>query len=92
MNHVAAGQLNLTYSLLVPVLAYLVVVWWQGATLSSRAFVLLAGLVMAVQFYLFEETFADLTAILIMALVVAFLLRTGPRNTGRRSCGCAKVT
>ncbi len=73
MNHVAAGQLNLTYSLLVPVLAYLVVVWWQGA-ISSRAFVILAGLVMAVQFYLFEETFADLTAILIMALVMAFLL------------------
>ncbi|MFZ0047830.1 MAG: hypothetical protein WAL16_18455, partial [Streptosporangiaceae bacterium] len=78
MNHVAAGQLNLTYSLLVPVLAYLVVVWWQGA-ISSRAFVLLAGLVMAVQFYLFEETFADLTAILIMALVVAFLL-AGPEH------------
>jgi hypothetical protein len=73
MNHVAAGQLNLTYSLLVPVLAYLVVVWWQGS-ISSRAFVILAALVMAVQFYLFEETFADLTAILVVALVVAFLL------------------
>lgn len=69
MNHIAAGQLNLTYSLLLPILAYLVVLWREGA-IGTRAFVILAGLTMAVQFYLFLETFADLTALLAVSLVV----------------------
>lgn len=72
MNHIAAGQLNLTYSLLLPILAYLVVIWRQGA-IGTRAFVVLAGLTMAVQFYLFLETFADLTAVLAVSLVVGFV-------------------
>jgi hypothetical protein len=72
MNHIAAGQLNLTYSLLLPILAYLVVVWREGA-LGTRAFVVLAGLTMAVQFYLFLETFADLTALLAVSLVVGLV-------------------
>jgi hypothetical protein len=73
MNHSAAGQLNLTYSLLVPILAYLVLVWRDGS-IRTRTFVILAGLTMAVQFYLFLETFADLTAILAVSLLVGFAL------------------
>ena len=73
MNHVAAGQLNLTYSLLLPLLAYQVVLWREKA-ISTRAFVVIAGVTMAVQFYLFLETFADLTAVLALALVVAILV------------------
>jgi hypothetical protein len=69
INHIAAGQLNLTYSLLVPLLAYLVVLWRDHA-IGARTFVALAGLMMAVQFYLFLETFADLTALLAVSLVV----------------------
>ena len=61
MNHVVAGQLNLIYSLLLPILGYLIVRWHEDS-ISTRAFVILAGLTMAVQFYLFLETFADLTA------------------------------
>jgi hypothetical protein len=73
MNHIAAGQLNLTYSLLVPLLAYLVVLWRENA-ISSRVFVIIAGITMAVQFYLFLETFADLTAILAAAIVIGLLV------------------
>lgn len=73
MNHAQAGQLNLTYSLLVPVFAYLVVRWWQGG-LSSRWFVALVALTLTVQFYLFLETFADLTALTLIALAAAFPL------------------
>ncbi|MGB6453069.1 MAG: hypothetical protein WBH47_01140 [Streptosporangiaceae bacterium] len=73
MNHIAAGQLNLTYSLLVPLLAYLVVLWHENA-ISSRVFVIMAGITMAVQFYLFLETFADLTAILAAAIVIGLLV------------------
>ncbi len=69
MNHIAAGQLNLIYSLLLPLFAYLVVLWREGA-IGTPAFVLLAGLTMAVQFYLFLETFADLTALLAVSLVI----------------------
>ena len=73
MNHGAAGQLNLAYSLLLPVLAYLVVVW-RGGSISSRTFVILAGLAMALQFYLMMEIFADLTAFLVVSLLVGLAL------------------
>ncbi len=73
MNHVTAGQLNLIYSLLLPILAYLVV-RWREQSISVRAFVILAGLTMAVQFYLFLETFADMTAILAVALILGIAL------------------
>jgi hypothetical protein len=68
MNHVTAGQLNLVYSLLLPILGYLIVRWHEGSV-GARTFVILAGLVMAVQFYLFLETFADLTVILAVSLI-----------------------
>ena len=71
MNHGSAGQLNLAYSLLLPLLAYLVVLWHRER-ISSRVFVILAGVLMAVQFYLFEETFADLTGMLVVGFLVAF--------------------
>jgi len=73
VNHGAAGQLNLIYSLLLPILGYLIVVWRDGA-IRTRTFVILAGLVMALQFYLMMETFADLTAILAVALLVGFVV------------------
>jgi hypothetical protein len=73
MNHVTAGQLNLIYSLLLPILGYLIVRWHEGS-IGVRTFVILAALLMAVQFYLFLETFADLTAILAVSLVVGVAL------------------
>jgi hypothetical protein len=73
MNHVTAGQLNLVYSLLVPILGYLIVRWHEGS-IGVRTFVIVSGLLMAVQFYLFVETFADLTAILGVSLVVGIAL------------------
>jgi hypothetical protein len=73
MNHISAGQLNLTYSLLLPLLAYLIVLWREGA-IRDRTFVIIAGVTMAVQFYLFLETFADLTALLAVSLAVGIPL------------------
>ena len=73
INHASAGQLNLIFSLLLPILAYLIVVWRDGG-ISTPVFVILAGLAMALQFYLFLETFADMTAILVISLVVGFAL------------------
>ena len=73
MNHGSAGQLNLTYSLLLPILAYLMLLW-RDESISSRTFVILAALTMALQFYLFEETFADLTGILLVAFVLGLVI------------------
>jgi hypothetical protein len=67
----AAGQLDLAYSLLLPILAYLVVVWWQQG-ISSRIYVILSAAAITAQFYLFTETFADLTAVLAVSLVIGF--------------------
>jgi hypothetical protein len=76
MNHGAAGQLNLAYSLLLPILAYLVLVWRDGS-IGTRTFVILAGLTMALEFYLSVEIFADLTAILAVSLLVGVAI-AGP--------------
>lgn len=73
MNHIAAGQLNLTYSLLLPLIAYLVLLWRDGK-LGSRAFVGLLALAIVLQFYLFLETFADMTMIGAVALLVGYAL------------------
>jgi hypothetical protein len=73
LNHVSAGQLNLIYCLLLPILGYLIVRWYEES-ISIRAFVILAGLLMAVQFYLFLETFADLSALLAVSLLVGIAL------------------
>jgi hypothetical protein len=67
------GQLDLSYSVLLPILASLMVVWWQRG-IRSRTYVILAAAALAVQFYLFTEIFADLTAILIVALLAGFAL------------------
>jgi hypothetical protein len=73
MNHNDFGQLNLTFCLLMPILAYLVLLWRDEA-ISPRTFAVLAGITMAVQFYLFVETFADMTAILAVALAAGFAI------------------
>ncbi len=72
-GHNVFGQINITYCLMLPFLAYLVLLWRDGV-IGSRAFVLLAGLAMTIQFYLFVETFADLTAILAISLLLGFAL------------------
>ena len=76
MNHVVAGQLNLAFSVLLPLMAYLVVAWRDGA-IGARAFVVLLTLALAVQFYLFLETFAFLTAVGALALLAGWAL-AGP--------------
>jgi hypothetical protein len=73
MNHIFAGQLNLAFSLLLPLMAYLVVLWRDGR-IGSRAFVGLLALTMALQFYLFVETFMDMTAVWVIALAVGYVL------------------
>ena len=76
MNHIVAGQLDLAFSLLLPLIAYLVVAWRDGA-IGPVPFVVLVALALAAQFYLFLETFAFLTAVGALALLAAWAL-AGP--------------
>jgi hypothetical protein len=65
------GQPNLTVIALFPLMVYLVLRWWDG-TLKPAGFVLWMTLAMAVQFYTFNEAFADMTAVLAGGLVIGF--------------------
>src|SRR5579875_3408478 len=73
INHEVAGQLNLTWSLLLPLMAYLVVAWRDGS-IGRRALVCLLALAMTAQFYLFLETFADMTVVWAVALLAGYLV------------------
>jgi len=77
MNHIVSGQLNLAVSLLLPLMAYLVVRWRDGDT-GSRAFVALMALALALQCYLFLETFAELTVALVLAFAAGLAVARRP--------------
>jgi hypothetical protein len=76
MNHVVAGQLDLAFSVLLPLMAYLVVAWRDGA-IRAPIFVVLLALALAAQFYLFLETYAFVTAVGALALLAGWAL-VGP--------------
>ena len=73
ISHEASGQPNLTVTLLLPLLAYLVLRWWDGS-LSRRAFLTWTALAFAAEFYTFLEAFADLTLVAPLALVTGYLV------------------
>ena len=75
------GQPNLTVIMLFPLMAYLVVRWWDGS-LGRTGFVGWMTVAMAVQFYTFNEAFADMTAVLGGC--------PGDRLRGRRARGLAQ--
>jgi hypothetical protein len=69
--HTWQGQPNLTVIGLFPLIAYLVLRWWDGS-LKRTWFVIWMTLATALQFYTFNENFADLTAVLAGGLVIGF--------------------
>jgi hypothetical protein len=73
ISHEASGQPNLTVTLLLPLIAYLALRWWDGS-LGRRAFLLWTALALAAEFYTFLEAFADLTLIAPLALVIGYLV------------------
>jgi hypothetical protein len=77
IDHVFSGQLNLAFAVLLPLMAYLMLAW-RDRVIGSRTLVVLLALAMAVQCYLFLETFADMTAVLALGLAVGYLLAGRP--------------
>jgi hypothetical protein len=72
-GHTLAGQLNLSWNLLLPVMVYLVVLW-RDRKLSRAWFVSLMALAIVLQFFMFLETFFELTALLAIGLPIAYAL------------------
>jgi hypothetical protein len=69
LEHDWQGQPNLTINALLPLLVYLIVLWWGGA-LRNAWFVAAAAVVMALEFYTFDEAFFEMTVILAGGLVL----------------------
>ena len=73
VDETGAGHPNLCVILLLPLMLYLVLLW-RGGKLGRTAFVVLMAVAMAAEFYVFEETFAEMTALGAAALVIGFAL------------------
>ena len=76
MNHSVPGHLNMTVSLLVPLIAYLIVVYRDGA-IGPLAFRCLLAAALLLQMLVFLETFAEVSVMLAAGLAVAYWL-AGP--------------
>jgi hypothetical protein len=76
LNHDWQGDTNLTMIALLPLMVYLVLLWWEGA-LRSRWFAAALGLAMAVEFYTFTEAFLDMTLVWAGGLAIGFAV-AGP--------------
>jgi hypothetical protein len=87
--HTWQGQPNLTVIGLFPLLAYLMVRWWDGS-LTRTWFVIWMTLALAVQFYTFNENFAELTAVLAGGLVIGFAV--AGREARRKVLRLARLT
>jgi hypothetical protein len=73
ISHEASGQPNLTVTLLIPLIAYLVLRWWDGS-LGRRGFLIWMAVALAAEFYTFLEAFADLTLVAVVALIIGYVV------------------
>jgi hypothetical protein len=67
------GQPNLTVIALLPLMVYLVMRWWDGS-MSKTAFVIWLAVAMALEFYTFNEAFADMTLVWTGGLLIGFVV------------------
>jgi hypothetical protein len=84
LQHSVSGQPNLTMNALLPLMVYLVLLWWDG-TLGRTGFVIWMTVAMALEFYVFIEAFAEMTVLWVVALVigVAVAERAARRKVAR---------
>lgn len=71
LDHEVSGQPNLTVNLLLPLMVYLVLLWWDG-TLGRTGYVVWMMLAVALEFYNFIEYFAEMSLIWVAALALGF--------------------
>jgi hypothetical protein len=81
LDHEVSGQPNLTVTLLIPLMAYLVVLRWEK-TLGAVGYVIWMTIVLALEFYTFIEAFAEVTLLWVPAVLVGLALaRRGRRRS-----------
>ena len=71
LDHEVSGQPNLTVNLLLPLMVYLVVRWWDGG-LQRRGYVIWMMIAIALEFYTFIEAFAGMSIMLVAGLALGF--------------------
>lgn len=87
VSHTFAGQANLIFNMLLPIMVYLALLWRDGK-LGRRAFVALMSVAMALQFYLFIEAFIEMTMVWAAGLVIGIAVAPAPsRRTVARLAG-----
>lgn len=91
LNHSWQGDTNLTVIGLLPLMVYLVLVWWDGG-LKGTWFAVALALAMAVEFYTFTESFLDMTLAWAGGLVIGFAVAgRGARRKVARLAGLACI-
>jgi hypothetical protein len=73
ISHEASGQPNLTVTVLIPLICYIALRWWDGS-LGRRAFLIWMTLALTAEFYTFVEAFTDLTMLAVIALVIGYFV------------------
>ena len=73
LAHEVSGQPNLTVTVLLPLMAYLVLLWWDG-TLKRTGFMIWMAAAIALEFYTFIEAYAEMTLVWVAALVIGFVV------------------
>jgi hypothetical protein len=69
LDHEVSGQPNLTVTVLVPLMVYLVLLWWDKR-LRATLYVILMTVVLALEFYTFVEAFAETTLLWVAAVLI----------------------
>jgi hypothetical protein len=78
LQHSLSGLVNLTVTLVLPLIGYLIVLWWQDA-LSRKAYLVWMTIAIALEYYIFIEAFAEMTMLWVLGLITGFLVV--PRDT-----------
>ncbi len=73
LDHSISGQPNLTVNLLLPLMVYLVTLWWEKR-LRLVGYVLWMTLALALEFYTFVEAFAQISLMWVFGLLIALAL------------------
>ena len=81
LQHSVSGQPNLTVTLLLPLIAYLMVLWWDG-TLGRNAYIIWMTVAIALEFYVFIEAFAEMSLLWVFAVLIG--LAVAGSDEGRR--------
>jgi hypothetical protein len=91
VGETGAGHPNLNVIMLLPLMVYLALLWRDGK-LGRRSFVGLMAVAMAAEFYIFNETFVEMTLLWAVGLLIGFVAaRPAERKTVARLAGLVAV-